>query len=299
VSPSAQEPRIWLVVLLATLLTFGGIGCSSQSGPSRGSKGLEASQVDAAINSDRTCQAVSETDYDPWERFNDRTFWFNHDVLDRYALKPAATAWAKMLPAPVRQSLGNAFENVAMPRRLVNELLQARFGDAGRELVRFALNSTAGIAGFFDIATRAGIEKTDADTGQTLGVYGVGPGPYLVLPLLPPLTVRDGIGYAADSALDPLSYFVTPLLADLGRGAAKTINERADNLELYQEAEDSAIDLYGAVRNGYLQRREKSIEDAIGVSSWKSGEPALAGFRGSPNCPVALTGDEHGVSTKD
>jgi phospholipid-binding lipoprotein MlaA len=201
-------------------------------------------------------------DYDPWERFNEKTFWFNFDVLDRYALKPVATVWAKV-PEPARQSLANAFHNVAMPKRLVNEVLQARFQDAGTEVARFLLNTTVGVAGFIDVASRAGLKKSDADTGQTLGVYGAGPGPYLVVPLLPPLTVRDGIGYAADSLLDPLSWFVTPFVADFGRAAGKTINQRAANLKLYQDVEDSSLDLYAAVRNGYLQRRKKSIDDAI------------------------------------
>jgi phospholipid-binding lipoprotein MlaA len=201
-------------------------------------------------------------DYDPWERFNEKTFWFNFDVLDRYGLKPVAAVWAKV-PEPARQGLANAFHNVAMPKRLVNEVLQARFQEAGSEVARFLLNTTVGIAGFVDVASRTGLKKSDADTGQTLGVYGAGPGPYLVVPLLPPLTVRDGIGYAVDSLLDPLSWFVTPFVADFGRAAGKTINERAANLKLYQDVEDTSLDLYAAVRNGYLQRRQKSIKDAI------------------------------------
>ena len=210
----------------------------------------------------QTTDATDGMDYDPWERFNEKTFWFNHDVLDRYALKPVATVWAK-IPDPVRHGLANAFHNLAMPDRLVNEVLQARFQEAGSEVARFLLNTTVGVAGFVDVATRVGLEKSDADAGQTLGVYGAGPGPYLVVPLLPPLTVRDGIGYAVDSLLDPLSWFVTPFGADFGRAAAKTVNERADNLKLYQDVEDASLDLYAAVRNGYLQRRQKSIADAI------------------------------------
>jgi len=201
-------------------------------------------------------------DYDPWERFNEKTFWFNYDVLDRYALKPVATVWAK-IPEPARQGLANAFRNLAMPKRLVNEVLQVRFQEAGGEVAGFLLNTTAGVAGFVDVASRVGLKQSDADTGQTLGVYGAGPGPYLVVPLLPPLTVRDGIGYAADSLLDPLSWFVTPFVADFGRAAGNTINERAANLKLYQDVEDTSLDLYAAVRNGYLQRRKKSIDDAI------------------------------------
>jgi phospholipid-binding lipoprotein MlaA len=164
--------------------------------------------------------------------------------------------------------LANALDNLGMPRRFINKVLQMRLPGAAEELARFALNTTVGVAGFFDVASRLDLRKTDADTGQTLGVYGVKPGPYLVLPLLPPLTLRDAIGYAADSFMDPLSYFVTPLLADVGRSAAYTINERALNMTEYDDVEDTSLDLYAAVRNGYLQRRQKSIKDAIRDRAW-------------------------------
>jgi phospholipid-binding lipoprotein MlaA len=240
---------------------------------SRGSRWLAAFIVAAASTTLVGCSTVSRSaalesdqppgiDYDPWVRFNEQTFWFNHDLLDRYALKPAATAWHEAVPDLVSQSLGHAFDNLDTPKRLVNNLLQGRFEGAGREATRFTLNTTVGIAGLFDVANRVGVRGSYADTGQTLGTYGVEPGPYLVLPFLPPLTLRDGIGYAVDSMLDPVSYFA-PFAANFGRSAVKTINERAANLQLYQDVEDSSIDLYGAVRNGYLQRRQKGVEDAV------------------------------------
>lgn len=203
-----------------------------------------------------------QPDYDPWESINDKIFWFNHDVADRYALKPAATAWSKAAPEPVRQGLANAFNNVAMPKRLVNNLLQGRIPGAARELGRFVLNSTFGVVGLFDVSTRLGLDKSDADTGQTLGVYGVGPGPYVMVPLLRPLTVRDGVGLAVDSLLDPLSY-VAPFVANVARSGVDTVNERAANLKLFNDVEESSLDLYSAVRNGYLQRRQKSIQAAL------------------------------------
>jgi phospholipid-binding lipoprotein MlaA len=251
-----------LVVTAVASITL--LGCSvRKEGPGERDRVLsDVAPVPVTGAESQTADATDGIDYDPWERFNEKTFWFNHDVLDRYALKPVATVWAK-IPDPARQGLANAFHNLAMPDRLVNEVLQARFQEAGSEVARFLLNTTVGVAGFVDVASRAGLEESDADAGQTLGVYGAGPGPYLVLPLLPPLTVRDGIGYAVDSFLDPLSWFVTPFAADFGRAAAKTINERAANLKLYQDVEDASLDLYAAVRNGYLQRRQKSIEDAI------------------------------------
>jgi len=200
-----------------------------------------------------------DQDYDPWEPFNDRVFAFNHDVLDRFALKPAATAWDKFLAPDVRQALGRAVDNLAMPRRVVNHVFQGNVPSAAREVARFVLNTTVVLVGLFDVAARAGLEKKEADTGQTLGVYGIGPGPYLVVPLLPPLTVRDAIGFGVDSLLDPIGFFA-PLLASAGTTAGKTVNERSLNLALFQDVEDSVLDLYSAVRNGYLQRRQRDIE---------------------------------------
>jgi phospholipid-binding lipoprotein MlaA len=263
VSRTRCRSDLWVAILVATLATITCLGCSIRGeGPGEPDRQLSKVAPTDAEAEFRTTDATDGMDYDPWERFNKKTFWFNHDVLDRYALKPVATVWAK-IPDPLRHGLANAFYNLAMPDRLVNEVFQARFQEAGSEVGRFLLNTTVGVAGFVDVATRVGLEKSDADTGQTLGVYGAGPGPYLVMPLLPPLTVRDGIGYAADSLLDPLSWFVTPFAADFGRAAAKTVNERADNLKLYQDVEDASLDIYAAVRNGYLQRRQKSIADAI------------------------------------
>jgi phospholipid-binding lipoprotein MlaA len=263
VSRTRCRSDLWVAAVLVTLASITFLGCSvRREGPGEPDRQLSKFAPTDAEAEFRTADATDAMDYDPWERFNEKTFWFNHDVLDRYALKPVATVWAK-IPDSMRQGLANAFHNLAMPKRLVNEVFQARFQEAGSEVGRFLLNTTVGVAGFVDVATRVGLEKSDADTGQTLGVYGAGPGPYLVVPLLPPLTVRDGIGYAVDSLLDPLSWFVTPFAADFGRAAAKTVNDRADNLKLYQDVEDSSLDLYAAVRNGYLQRRQKSIADAI------------------------------------
>jgi phospholipid-binding lipoprotein MlaA len=237
-------------------------GCSLQNDPPSSSS---ADEEQAALASDHSLAPDSSegVDYDPWESFNEQTFSFNFNLLDHYALKPAAKAWSEVLPEPARHGLANAFDNLAMPKRFVNKVAQGRLQGAGEELARFLLNTTIGLAGFFDVASRMGLEKSDADTGQTLAMYGITPGPYLVLPLLPPLTVRDAIGYAADSFMDPLSYFVTPLAADVGRSAAYQINERADNMALYQDVEDSSLDLYAAVRNGYLQRRRVAIQDAV------------------------------------
>lgn len=195
---------------------------------------------------------------DPWEPFNDQVFSFNREA-DRLLLKPIATGYDWVLPDPVQSSVGNALDNLDVVRRLTNNILQLKFAGAGRELARFTINSTLGIAGLFDVAKgKFGIEQADEDTGQTLGFYGIEPGPYLILPFLPVTTVRDGIGFIADTAMNPLNYFI-PIGATLGKSATDTVNERSVNLDEFQRVEETTIDLYSAVRNAYLQRREAAI----------------------------------------
>lgn len=202
-----------------------------------------------------------EEEYDPWEPFNEKTFEFNRK-LDRYLLKPVAKAYNKVVPDQVQVMIGNAFDNIRWVPRAVNSLLQAKWDGAARELSRFMLNSTLGVGGLFDVGKYAGIEKSREDFGQTLGTWGAGPGPYLVLPFLEPMTVRDGVGQGVDLILDPLGYFFAPSIPfRLGMKVGDTVNDRSLNLDLYQGFEETVIDMYSAVRQGYLQRREKLIKE--------------------------------------
>jgi phospholipid-binding lipoprotein MlaA len=251
---SRRSPRILAAITLLFAVSL--LGCSWQKNAS------PTAYEQAAIASDLPPGESAGVDYDPWEPFNERTFSFNFNILDHYGLKPVAQLWAHV-PLQVRNSIGNGFYNLAMPRRFLNKVLQGRFPAAGEELASFVINTTVGVAGLFDVASKLGLKKSDADTGQTFGVYGVKSGPYLVLPVLQPLTVRDAVGYAADSFEDPLSLFLTPILADIGRSAAYTINERAAHMTEFDDVEDTSLDLYAAVRNGYLQRRHEFIEDGI------------------------------------
>jgi phospholipid-binding lipoprotein MlaA len=197
---------------------------------------------------------------DPFESFNEKMFWFNHEVVDRYVLKPIATGWDFIMPDPVQRGVHNFFDNLAVVRRVVNNSLQLKFTGAATELARFTINSTIGVVGFFDVAKDAfGIEQRDEDTGQTFGVWGIGTGPYLVLPFLPPLDVRDGIGYAFDAAMTPYTYFI-PWWGTFAGTMTNTVNERSLNLDRFEQVEESTIDLYGAVRNAYLQRRAAAIK---------------------------------------
>jgi phospholipid-binding lipoprotein MlaA len=200
-------------------------------------------------------------EYDPWERWNEPMFNFNRR-LDTYVLKPVAKGYNFVVPDEIQVMISNGFDNISFVPRFVNSLLQGKVLGAGRELGRFLINSTAGVGGLFDPAKDVfGILKSREDFGQTLGVWGVGPGPYLIMPFLEPLTVRDGVGKAVDSAMDPLTY-VLPFIWDrLGMKVGDIVNERSLNLDLFQGFEESVIDMYSAVRHAYLQRRLRLIRE--------------------------------------
>jgi len=200
-------------------------------------------------------------EYDPWESFNEKMFNFNYN-MDKYVLKPTAKGYNAVMPDMFQTMIDNAFTNLKMPVRFVNKVLQWKLLDASKEMGRFLINSTLGIGGLFDVARQEmGLEPQKADFGQTLGVWGSGPGPYLVLPLLPPLTVRDGIGFGVDGTMNPLNYYI-PFWADqFGMMVGYTINNRSLNLDLFQGIEESTVDLYSSVRNGYLQRRNRLIKE--------------------------------------
>jgi len=199
-------------------------------------------------------------EYDPWEPFNEKMFSFNYN-MDKYVLKPVAKGYNFVMPDRVQQMIDSGFDNILVVQRVVNNLLQWRPKGAGAEVGRFLINSTLGIGGLFDIAKQEfGLQKTRVDFGQTLGIWGLNPGPFLVLPFLPPLTVRDGIGTAVDGAMDPLSYVLPFIWTRIGMKIGNTINDRSLNLDLYQGFEETTVDLYSAVRNGYLQRRENMIK---------------------------------------
>ncbi|HSE86314.1 MAG TPA: VacJ family lipoprotein [Candidatus Binatia bacterium] len=217
----------------------------------------QPAKTDATAMADSS--AGGDFEFDPWEPFNEKMFWFNREVLDRFVLKPVATAWDFVLPTPLQKGIHNVFDNLAVVRRVVNNALQMKFAGAAKEAARFTINSTIGVVGFFDVAKEGfGIEQSDQDMGLTFGVWGIGPGPFLILPFLPPLTVRDGIGFAVDTAMTPYIYFV-PWYGTLGMTATNMVNERSLNLDRFERVAESTVDLYGAVRNAYLQRRAAAI----------------------------------------
>ncbi len=248
-------------LILALLILAVGIPLASAQ-----SEGESAPEADPVVRPSPFDEAAySPSEEDPWESFNEKMFTFNRQV-DRYFLKPIARGYDFVLPNLVQVGIKNAIDNVDMIRRLVNNLLQLKMGGAGRELARFTINTTVGVAGLVDVAKLGlDIEQSDEDTGQTFGVWGMGPGPYLVLPFLSVMTVRDGVGSIFDRALNPLTYvsiFVDgaePVSA--GVFTLNAINERSLNLDTFEQIEETVIDLYSAVRNGYLQSREAAIKE--------------------------------------
>ncbi|HYK10316.1 MAG TPA: VacJ family lipoprotein [Gemmatimonadales bacterium] len=200
-------------------------------------------------------------EYDPWERFNEKMFAFNYN-MDKYVLKPTAKGYNAIMPDMFQTMIDNAFTNLRMPIRFVNKVLQWRLLDAAKEMGRFLINSTLGIGGLFDVARQEmRLEHQEADFGQTLGIWGIGPGPYLVLPLFPPSTVRDSVGYAVDGSMNILSYYIPFFPEQFGMSALDRVNDRSRNLDLFQGIEAATVDLYSSVRNAYLQRRQRLIKE--------------------------------------
>ncbi len=254
----------WLLVLWLLIGAVALSGCAvrghrdARLAGISGTRESEAPTADDAATDPVEEGAADLQDHDPWEPFNERMFRFNYS-LDRRIVKPAAKGWSKTVPEPLRKGIQNGIRNLGMPRRFVNNVLQLKVDGAIRELTGFVMNSTVGVGGLVDVARIEGITPPDQeDTGQTLAVYGIKPGPYLVLPLFPPSTVRDSIGSAVDGFLDPLS-LVMPLIGSVAKRVGTTVNDRSLNLELFDEVEESVLDLYGGTRNLYLQRREQAI----------------------------------------
>ena len=204
---------------------------------------------------------------DPWEGYNRAVYAFN-DGLDSVLLKPAAQAYDAVVPEPVDQGVSNFFANLGEVGNFANGLLQAKPGESARALARLAINSTVGLLGLFDVATGLGIERSEEDFGQTLGAWGAGPGPYFVLPVLGPSTVRDALAQPVDFATDPVSWLDNPGARNAAL-AAEAVDHRADLLETEAAVEDLTADQYALVRNAYLDRRRYEVSDGAAVVDYE------------------------------
>ena len=259
----------WKLQLAGFLLivTSGLSACASSQTLEAESRGVINAPDGSAGQQSPDGEAYSVERADRLQPFNQAMLTFNRKA-DDWVLHPVAAKWADVMPQPARASVSRFFKNAGVIPRFANDLFQLQFKQVGTEVARFGINSTVGVAGLLDPADKwFGLKQEDNDFGLTLAKYGVGEGPYLVLPLLGPSTVRDALGGFADGAMNPMNYVVSgaPLYEAAARAAA-AVNARSQNLGTFDNAGLYSIDLYGAVQDAYLQRRRQE-------ESWvRSGE---------------------------
>jgi phospholipid-binding lipoprotein MlaA len=197
---------------------------------------------------------------DPIEGLNRAIYNFN-EGLDKIIIKPVAKGYQAVVPDPVDKGVTNFFGNINDVVTTVNGLLQFKFRQGGSDALRVLINSTLGVLGLFDVATKMGFEKHDEDFGQTLGYWGLGHGPYLVLPVLGPSSVRDATGRLVDaSAFDPL-YQVDHIPTRNSLRALQAIDRRSDLLGATSVFEQAALDKYNFLKESYFQQRENAVND--------------------------------------
>jgi phospholipid-binding lipoprotein MlaA len=197
---------------------------------------------------------------DPFEPINRGVYQFN-ETLDKAVIKPAAKGYRAAVPLPLRGGITNVFGNFQDVTTAINDLLQGKVSRAASDVGRIAVNSTVGLLGIFDVATRLGLEKRNEDFGQTFGTWGVKDGPYLVLPLFGPSTARDAVGLGLAYFTDPEFYLVNHSPEDWIVFGVRVVNVRANLLESERIFEAAAVDKYAFLRDAYLQRRRSLIYD--------------------------------------
>lgn len=212
---------------------------------------------------------------DPYEDTNRAVFRFN-EALDRYALDPLAEGWEFVTFEGLRKSVNKFFVNLAFPRRFVSNLGQAHFAQAGNEAGRFVLNTTVGLLGFFDPATHIGMKLYDEDFGQMFGAWGIGDGPYWVLPVFGPSNPRDTVGFALDLVFDVRTITAaTPVFTLAWTGVVQNVNRRAMLDEQIDAAREAALDFYVFQRDAYIQRRRALVADEAVEEEYSSGSGAI------------------------
>ena len=203
---------------------------------------------------------VEPSPHDPWESFNRSVFEFN-EGLDAYLLKPVVAGYRFVLPEFVREGIYNFFSNYGDIYNVAYNLLQGKPGYAFNDLMRVVVNTTMGLGGFIDLATPGGLEKHKEDWGQTLGVWGVPAGPYVVLPFFGPSNVRDTFGTVADLESDYLFRLLPDVALRNSITGLRVVNARNTYYEAGDLLDGAAIDKYSFMRDAYIQRREYQINE--------------------------------------
>ncbi len=211
--------------------------------------------------------AMAESQNDPFEGYNRAMFSFN-EGFDDYVYRPVAKGYATVVPEPARDGITNFFGNIRDIWYSANHFMQGKGERGVKDLARVTANTIFGIGGLIDVATKLGIEKEEADFGQTLGVWGVGSGPYVVLPILGDSTVRDTIALPAEWYGDPWSYVRKIRVRNIGV-VLRAINYRANLLDASDFVDEVALDKYEFRRDAYLQRRQAMIEGRV-AAAWET-----------------------------
>lgn len=241
---SLEKPLKKASVLLAVALCSGLLaGCATP-------KGGENKIADKNI----------EIDSDPIEPLNRAIFQFNHTV-DGVILKPIAQGYSEVVPERGRVMVSNLVSNVKEPVTFANSVLQLDAKNSFSTLWRFMINSSVGVGGLFDAASEVGLKNRDTGLGDTFAMYGADAGPYIIIPILGPSTVRDGLGRLGDTLMDPVSYTKNSVFYSVV--AVKTIDARYHNLKLLDDVYKSSLDPYATIRSGYMQHRASEIKKAI------------------------------------
>ncbi|RUM91668.1 MAG: VacJ family lipoprotein [Thermodesulfatator sp.] len=260
------KPYLFFLFMIVFAMTCANITLASDSS-------LDAAQGEAAVQAqDSSLNMEEDESYleewtgesgvsdlsDPLEPVN-RVFYHFNDKLYFWGIKPVCKVYNKVFPEPVRRGFKNFFSNVYTPVRAANCLLQGKVAGFWKEIARFIINTTSGYLGFRDAAFQNyRVEKSNEDFGQTLAVYGLGNGPYLVIPFIGPTTLRDGAGIAADGYLNPPNYFLS-FYEIMGKSAGEKVNDVSLRLGEYESFKETAIDPYVSIRQAYYQYRQKQI----------------------------------------
>jgi phospholipid-binding lipoprotein MlaA len=199
------------------------------------------------------------TSIDPAEKFNRKVFGFNEKV-DQYLLKPVATGYNNYTPYPIKSAINNIYSNIEDIYSIANNILQLKPKGIAEDTMRVAINTVLGLGGTIDIASKAGIMRHREDFGQTMGYWGIPNGPYLILPILGPSTLRDSFGTAITIGLGP-SDLIHHDIAQVAYNTLNIVRLRAGLLDITNSVDDLALDKYNFLRNAYLQKRKYDIYD--------------------------------------
>jgi len=219
--------------------------------------GKSAEEVPAVII------AAQEVDADPLEGFNRGVYKFN-ETVDNILLEPVARTYRAAIPKWGRERVGNALNNLSSPVVFANSVLQGDVDQSFATFWRFVINSTLGVGGLFDVAKEAGLKPRKEDFGQTIGKYGVGSGPYIVLPFIGPTTARDAVGKAVDSISNPFNYLTPAAVVTIN--TVDVVDEREGLLDTIDEIEETSFDPYSTIRSAYIQHRANLIRNGEGSS---------------------------------